>query len=420
MRKTTTTKRERHYQDGFSLIELLIVIVVIGIMAALTMQSMDVTVEDVRRTKTEREMEILANAIVGNADLTASGKRADFGYVGDVGAFPPNINALYSNPGGYGTWNGPYIPSGFAYDSLSLKTDEWGQPYIYSGGLTISSTGSGSTISKKIADASSDYLLNTFRGAIRDAEDSLPGATRSDSVNIVVSIPSGHGGTISKIYHPDADGRFTLDSLPVGQHPLRIIYTSTMDTLMRYLTILPRHKSSHSYKFASAYFSSGGGGGGSPSLVEILRPSFFGLASGLNDFGCIFNWYCVDEEVSDNDATYVRGSGNPWRNDLYSCEDPSVNTGTIDSVVVCICCRSSGSDQQVRTGLNTYLHDYEGDVIDLNGVTTYTVFSTTYTVNPFTHSPWAWFEVRSMQIGVHIKRQGRCTQVWAEVYYTEE
>jgi len=256
-------------EQGFSLIELTIVIVVIGILVAVAMQSMTALVEDSRRVKTEREMEMLANAIVGNPSAMNGSLRSDFGYVGDIGAFPPNLQALYQNPGGYATWDGPYIPSGFTQDSTGFKTDEWGTLYGYSGGVTITSTGSGTTFTKKIADATSDYLLNTLNGTIKDANDSVPGPVYDDSVDIKVTIPNGSGNTVTKTYRPDSTGIFTLDSLPVGTYPLRIIYTPNVDTLFRYITILPRHRSNLTYKFASGYFSSGGSG---PSGMLELVP----------------------------------------------------------------------------------------------------------------------------------------------------
>lgn len=243
-------------EQGFSLIEMTIVIVVIGILAGVAMQSMKAMVEDTRQVKTEREMEMLAKAIVGDPALVSNGERSDFGYVGNIGSFPPNLEALISNPGSYTTWDGPYVPSGFSQDTLGLKTDEWGQLYTYTGGLTITSTGSGSTIIKKIADTTSDYLLNTLNGTIKDANDSLPGSVYKDSVDIKITIPNGSGSTVTKTYHPDSIGAFTLDSIPVGQHELRIIYTPEADTLFRYLTVLPRHKSSLVYEFASGHFSS--------------------------------------------------------------------------------------------------------------------------------------------------------------------
>ena len=79
---------------GFSLIELLVMIVIVGILAAIAMQSMLGVVVDTRQVKTEREMEMLARAIVGDPNELQAGRRADFGYVGDVGAFPPDLEAL--------------------------------------------------------------------------------------------------------------------------------------------------------------------------------------------------------------------------------------------------------------------------------------------------------------------------------------
>jgi len=247
---------------GFSLIELLIVLIVIGIALAIGMQYMGATIDDNRRVRTEREMDMLTNAITGNAELTGNGTRSDFGYFGDIGAFPPNLNALYQNPGSYSTWDGPYLPPGFAQDISGFRFDEWGQAYAYTGSITITSNGSGTAITKKIADATSDYLLNSFIGIIKDADDSLPGVIYRDSVNIVATVPNGSGGTISKIYNPDSVGVFKLDSLPAGTNPLDIIYTPANDTLNRFLTILPRHKSDTViFKFASAWFTGGSSSG---------------------------------------------------------------------------------------------------------------------------------------------------------------
>ena len=46
--------------SGFSLIELLVAIVVIGIILSLAMQSMDTVVDDNRRVTTNKEMDKLA------------------------------------------------------------------------------------------------------------------------------------------------------------------------------------------------------------------------------------------------------------------------------------------------------------------------------------------------------------------------
>ncbi|RKX27920.1 MAG: hypothetical protein DRP47_05710 [Candidatus Zixiibacteriota bacterium] len=403
-------------QAGFSLIELVVVIVVIGILLSMAMQSMEGLVKDARRAKTEREMEMLAKAIVGNPDIAGGGGRSDFGYVGDIGAFPSNLQALYQNPG-YGTWNGPYILPGLTQDSTGFKIDEWGKAYTYSGGTTITSTGSGTTISKKIADATTDYLLNTVNGTIMDANDSLPGATYADSVDIKITIPDGSGSTTIKTYHPDSTGTFTLDSLPVGTHLLQLVYTPDVDTLTRYVTVLPRHKGQLSYQFASE-FSAGGGTPGS----EILRPDGTGSVTGLVASGCASNFQCVDEISSDDDATYVERASNSYATDVYSLGNPSASSGTIDSVVVH--CQTKKEHTQGNVCPTLYVSSTEYNGTEQTLTTSYADYSQMWSTNPNTSAAWNWTEINNLQAGVKIKGQNSgkpayCTQVWVEVFYID-
>jgi hypothetical protein len=203
-------------------------------------------------------MDAIGKAIVGDPNETNDLSRSNFGYVGDVGAFPPNLAALRTNPGGYSTWNGPYLRPGLVEDSTGYLYDEWGKTYTYTGGVTISSTGNGTAIVKKLAGASADYLSNRFIGIIKDQNDSLPGAIKKDSVSIKVTIPDGAGGSILKSYRPDAAGNFTLDSIPAGHRPLLVIYTPQNDTIVRIASVLPREKNTDPpvYKFSQPYFSS--------------------------------------------------------------------------------------------------------------------------------------------------------------------
>jgi len=240
--------------DGFSLIELTVMIIIIGLMTSLAMQSMQTIVNNAKVTKTKKEMSILAQAIVGNPNIMTNGIRSDFGYVGDVGAFPINLGNLVSNPGGYSTWHGPYLSLKYNEDTVGYKTDEWGKPYNYTGSITIFSTGSGSTIVKKIAHSTNDYLFNTINGIIKDVNDSVPNATYADSVDIIMTVPNGTGGTIDKLTHPDSTGAFLFNNIPVGIHSLKIIYAPAVDTLVRYVTVLPNNKKSYLYKFGASYF----------------------------------------------------------------------------------------------------------------------------------------------------------------------
>ncbi|NOY88302.1 MAG: hypothetical protein GXO93_02785 [FCB group bacterium] len=240
--------------NGFGLIELTVMIIIIGLMTSLAMQSMQTIVNNAKMTKTKKEMDLLAQAIVGNPNIMTNGIRSDFGYVGDIGAFPTNLGNLVSNTGGYSTWHGPYLSLPYTEDTAGYKTDEWGKPYNFSGGLTISSIGSGTTIIKKIPGSTSDYLFNTVNGIIKDVNDSLPNAIYADSVDIIMTVPNGTGGTLDKLTHPDSTGSFSFSNIPVGIHSLKIIYVPAVDTLVRYVTVLPNNKKSYLYKFASSYF----------------------------------------------------------------------------------------------------------------------------------------------------------------------
>ena len=411
-------KRLCRQQQGFSLIEMAVIIIVVGILTAVAMRSATNVIDDTRRTRTEREMQMLADAIVGNPDITSSGIRSDFGYVGDVGAFPPNLDALTSNPGGYATWQGPYTSVRFTQDSSDLKLDAWGSAYSYSGGITITSSGSGTTLVQKIADAPSDYLLNQLTGRVTDVNATVPGALFDDSVDVVITVPNGAGSIINKTYQPDSTGFFALDSLPVGTHALRVIYTPEVDTIFRYVTILPRHRNASPpvYKFASAYFAGG--------VLETLRPDGAGTLTELASTGCVDNFACVSEVVADDDASYVYTSANSqWRDDTYSIEDHSVGSGTVLSVTVYMRARRTGGSSN-RFGKALILsggNRYEGAQQSLTQ--TWTEYSEVWTTNPATGLAWTWTDIDNLEAGVSLYRQGgggqhaTCTQVWVEVEY---
>ncbi len=417
----TSLRREA----GFSLIELLVVIVVVGILVSVAMQSMDVAVNDFRTLKTEREMEMLSRAIVGDPSLTNGHVRTDFGYVGDIGAFPSNLQALYQNPGGYSTWDGPYLASGYTQDATGYRFDEWGKAYSYTGGTTISSTGGGATIIRKVADATSDYLLNTFNGTVWDINDRTPGTARDDSVEVVIMIPNGSGGTTSRMLHPDSTGDFTLDSLPAGTHQLRIIYTPEADTIFRYLTILPRHKSSGIYNFAEGYFttvSGGGGGEGGNSMIDTLRPNGSGSITNLSSSGCGSNYQCVDESSSDGDATRVTCPSSSYLTDVYAMTNPGTGSGTIDSIIVHCLAKKSKVQGDVQPTIYVGGTEYNGTAQSLT--TSYADYSQTWTTNPGTGVVWTFSDINNLQAGIRISAQNSnfpsyCTQVWVELHYTD-
>ena len=109
--------------DGFTLIELIVVIIIAGIMATVASRKLSTSIETAKYEQTKKEMDEL------------------------VGALPPNLDALVTSPGGFATWDGPYINRGV--DLSGFKQDAWNVGYILVDTL-LRSSGSGGNIDKSI------------------------------------------------------------------------------------------------------------------------------------------------------------------------------------------------------------------------------------------------------------------------------
>ncbi|HVP06874.1 MAG TPA: hypothetical protein VMS71_03455 [Candidatus Acidoferrum sp.] len=224
-----------------TLIELVAVVVIIGILASVAIRSLKSASDVSRIEQTKQKLDRLAIAIAGDPALVSGGGRTSYGYVGDVGALPTNLDALVQNPGGFTTWKGPYVRDDFTSggSNSSFKMDAWGKSLSYTGGLNITSTGSGSLITRVVAASSSQLLLNKVTAVVTDLGKSTPGETYKDSVKLLLTIPNGVGSTATKIRYPSAEGDAQFDSIPIGQHELRVVYLPTSDTIVRLLHVNP-------------------------------------------------------------------------------------------------------------------------------------------------------------------------------------
>ena len=410
-------KKVKKHQ-GYSLFELIIVIIILGIISSIAVKSLKNTVHSARIEETKIEMEILAYAIAGDPEMISGGNRTEYGYVGDNGSLPPNLDALVTNPGGFSTWNGPYIKDDFSTDGsdTEYKNDGAGQPYNYSGGNTIVSSGCGMTITRQIGNSTDDLLYNSVSAVITDLSNTPPGNTYKDSVRFELSYPNGSGSVSTTTKTPSADGFVNFDSIPIGIHSFMTIYIPSNDTLVRKVYVNPGQDYFADVRYFANVWSETGGAGSSG--METLRPSGSGYYTGLSSSGCMFNnWQCVDEEINDGSTSYLTksGGGGGWSQDSYSTENHSIGSGSIDSVVIYMSCAGMPASQ-ARTFLRTHNDNYDGST-EVPIIGSYNNYSTTYITNPYTSAPWTWTEIDDMEIGVRLNNGCMCTQVWAEVYY---
>ncbi len=222
--------------SGFTLIELVIVILVIGVLGTIATLKMNESITTAQYEQTKQEMDNLAFAIAGNPELYSGGARVDFGFVGDNGVLPANLDYLVSNVGGWSTWDGPYIERGIATDDF--KRDAWNTFYTMVDTL-IRSTGSGSNIDKLVANSSAALLSNVVSGWVVDASGEVPPGAYTDSVTVRFGYPDGSGSLAYATTNLDSDGRFNYAGVPIGSHTLRVIYAPDTDTMTYAVTVYP-------------------------------------------------------------------------------------------------------------------------------------------------------------------------------------
>ncbi len=285
------SKKNLQNINGYSLFELVVVMIVISILMTASMRFMGKTVDVSKTEETKIELDQLAIGIVGDEQKISGNHRIDYGYVGDIGALPSNLNNLVTDPG-LATWDGPYLKDDFYASSAATESeyaiDGWGKQYTYSGGVTISSTGGSTTITRELANNSDVLLYNRVSLNIVDLDHCPPGTIDKDSVRVNLTYPNGLGSYQTDSKFPFADGFVEFDSIPIGQQTLTIVELKNNDTLYRKIYINPNSLYHADVQFPVSLWcdttglSSGGGGGSGGGSGNLIYVNGTGQTSGGN------------------------------------------------------------------------------------------------------------------------------------------
>ena len=106
-------QRNRHNfrQRGFTLVELLLVLVILALIAGLVLPGIIGKAESAKAKAASSQISRISMSVES--------------YYLDTGNVPSSLEELVNQPSGTDGWNGPYIKN-------SLLKDPWGKPYRYS------------------------------------------------------------------------------------------------------------------------------------------------------------------------------------------------------------------------------------------------------------------------------------------------
>jgi len=103
----------RRREGGFTFFEILVVITIIGLLAALVGPRLWKRISGAKQTSAKAQIELFGTALDA--------------FRLDTGRYPTTeegFKALREKPSGLETWQGPYLPK-------EIPNDPWGKPYVY-------------------------------------------------------------------------------------------------------------------------------------------------------------------------------------------------------------------------------------------------------------------------------------------------
>lgn len=224
---------------GFTLIEIVVVLVIISILAAATAPLAFQAIYARREQATREELETIKKAIIGENKKTAHGEEFTFGFVGDVGGVPDTLDRLKTigtlpafsfdttKDTGAG-WNGPYIMEQFGG---GFKEDAYDTPYIYStDGYT--NTDLGVEVFAKISSLGPDgmesttddlsieilkpEILSRIIGMLKYA-----GGSPAPNVSVTINYPD-NGNLTTAMISTNSAGIYEFSDIPIGDRTITV------------------------------------------------------------------------------------------------------------------------------------------------------------------------------------------------------
>jgi len=222
-------------KDGFTVIEIILVLSLLGILAVAIMPVVNRTRNDIRYKATEEEMENMVYAIVGNPEIKETGRLTTHNYFSDTGVLPNSLSDLITNPGVSG-WNGPYLRN------VGDMKDGWGNDYIYDkvNGLIRSkgedgTAGTGDDLTRYIYQPIGNLSNNSIRVCVYDSEGNT---ITAGYLKLQIKYPYSNYTDLNY-----SNGVFYLNNVPYGlSHKIRtVLYDATLsDTVEEYICVYPK------------------------------------------------------------------------------------------------------------------------------------------------------------------------------------
>jgi prepilin-type N-terminal cleavage/methylation domain-containing protein len=213
--------------SGFTLIELVVVIAVLGILAAAVSPAIVQQLVDSRIQATQEETRALYTGMVGTPDGNS------FGFVGDMGRLPASFTELAQRGGlavyttntvrsiGVG-WRGPYVNMGTS--ATDYLVDAWG--HAYTGAATGQARSAGPD---GVANTPDDIVYPPAPPVIGGTvtvtvKTTMNGKTVVDPPGYRVDLYYASNGVQNAL--SDTAGPFSFTNVPLGVHALRVVKTA--------------------------------------------------------------------------------------------------------------------------------------------------------------------------------------------------